>query len=216
MGLTMILTSGPTAGERRRVVYNDATTYTLDRDWTVIPPAGTLYLLLGPGPATRRQLVVGDWLSVPQPSAQALLPIRGRLQDVSAITGKQKPMEEQLFGRDLLVLGGSLVYDPALGDAVTIAGLENLRAALVSYVNLPLAELEYAPYLGSYIQEELGLTATLPLQIQLLSSLERTIKQDPRIASMDGAQLLTHGGQTLIAFGATAINGSTVDRVLVR
>jgi hypothetical protein len=216
MGLTLVLTSGATAGERRQVVQNDATTYTLDRPWTVLPAAGTLYLLMGPGPATRRQLVVGDWLSVPRPSAQSLLPIRGRLQDVSAITGRQKTVEEQLFGKDVLNSNGSLVYDEAAGDAVTIAGLPNLRQAMIAYINLPLGELEYFPSIGSYVQEELGLTATLPLQIQLLSSLQRTIKQDNRISSMDGATLLTRGGQTLIAFGATAINGSTLDRVVVR
>jgi hypothetical protein len=216
MGLTLVLTSGQAAGERRQVVQNDATTYTLDRAWTVLPAAGTLYLLMGPGPATRRQLVVGDWLSVPQPSAQSLLPIRGRLQDVSAITGKQKTVEEQLFGRDLLNSNGALVYDAAAGDAVTIAGLASLRQAMISYVNLPLGELEYAPSLGSYLIEELGLTASLPLQIQLLSALRRTIKQDQRIASMNGATLLTRGGQTFIAFGATAINGASLERVVVR
>jgi hypothetical protein len=216
MGLTLVLTSGPTAGERRQVVQNDATTYTLDLPWTVLPDAGTLYLLMGPGPATRRQLLVGDWLSVPRPSAQSLLPIRGRLQDVSAITGKQKTVEEQLFGKDVLNLNGSLLYDPAAGDAVTIAGLDSLRQAMISYVNLPLGELEYMPSIGSYIQEELGLNATLPLQIQLLSSLNRTIRQDARIASMSGAQLLTRGGQTLIAFGANAVNGASLERVVVR
>lgn len=215
-GLTLVLTSGATAGERRQITSNDATTYTLDTAWDVVPPAGSLYVLLGPPPATLRQKVVGDLLSVPQPSAQARLPIRSRLQDVSAMTGRHLTTEDKLFGRDAVLIEGALVYDPARADLVTIAGLMNLRQALIHYINLPLGELEYAPGIGSYVQEELGLTATLPLQIQVLASLERTIKQDARIASMHGARLVTQGGFSVIAFGATAINGATVDRVLVR
>jgi len=215
-GLTLVLTSGPTAGERRRIVAHDQTTYTLDHDWDVIPPGGTLYLLLGPGPATRRQLVVGDRLKVPQPSAQAVLPLRSRLADVSAITGRQVSLEEQLFGRDLMLQNGALVYDPARGDAVSIAGLDNLRSSLIHYINLPIGELEYSPGIGSYLAEELGLVATLPLEIQVLSSLERTIRQDPRIAAMSGARMLTQGGVTQIVFGATAITGASIERVVVR
>jgi ElaB/YqjD/DUF883 family membrane-anchored ribosome-binding protein len=217
-GLTMVLTSGSTAGERRRVVANDQETYVLETPWDVVPTAGTLYLLLGAGPATRRQKLVGDVLSVPQPSAQTLTPIRSRLQDVSAITGQALSTEEKLFGRDLLLDPATmaLVYDPARGDAVSIAGLPNLRQALIHLVNLPIGELEYAPGLGSYVQEELGLTATLPLQIQLLASVERTIRQDSRIARMSGASLVTQGGVSLITFGATAIDGSTIDRVVIR
>src|SRR5262245_54074221 len=217
-GLTLVLTSGPAAGQRRPIVTNDATTYTLETPWDIVPPAGSLYALLGPGPATLRQKLVGDWLSVPQPSAQTPLPIRTRPQEGSAITGPHLTQEEKLFGRDALLDPDtrSLVYDPALGDVVTIAGLDNLRMALVHYINLPLGELEYRPSLGSFVMEEIGLTATLPLQIQLLSSVQRTIKQDPRIAAMRGAQLVTQGGQAVIAFGATAVNGAAVERVVVR
>jgi len=217
-GMTLLVTSGPTAGERHRVMAHDATTYTLETPFVVIPPAGSLYLLLGPEPATRRQKLVGETLSVPQPSAQALSPIRTRLQDVSAITGQHLSQEEKLFGRDALLdsLTLSLVYDPARADVVTLAGLPNLRQAVIHLVNIPIGELEYQPGLGSYIQEELGLTATLPLQIQLLASVERTIKQDGRIAAMQGAQLVTQGGLAVIVFGARAVDGSTVDRVVIR
>jgi hypothetical protein len=217
-GMTLVLTSGSAAGARRQVRGNDATTYHLGTAWEVIPPAGSLYVLLGPSPATRRQKVVGDWLSVPRPSAATLLPIRSRLQDVSAITGRHLTTEEKLFGRDwqLDTTTMSLRYDPALGDAVTIAGLPNLRQALIHLVNIPIGELEYAPGLGSFVAEELGLSATLPLQIQLLSSVERTIRQDPRIASLSGAEVFTSGGQTLIAFGATTISGASLDRIVIR
>ena len=217
-GLTLVVTSGGAVGDRRPIADNDATTYTLVRPWEVVPEPGALYLLLGPAPATFRQKVVGDWLGVPQPSAQARLPIRTRLHDVSAITGQQRSVEERLFGRDLLLDldTRALVWDAALGDARTIAELPNLRQALIHYINLPLAELEYAPGLGSYVQEALGLSATLPLQIELLSSVERTIRQDRRIARMINAQLVGSGGTVLIAFGAQAINGSTIDRIAIR
>jgi hypothetical protein len=215
-GLMLVLTSGGMAGERRRVSDNDRTTYAVDPPWDAVPQPGDLYLLEGPSPATLRQKVVGDWLSVPQPSAPTALPIRTRLQDVSAITGQRRSTEEQLFGRDALLQAGALVYDPARADLVTIGGLDNLRQALVHYINLPLGELEYAPGLGSYVQESLGLTATLPTQTELLGSVQRTIKQDPRIAAMQGGEVLTAGGVSLIVFGATAINGASVDRIAIR
>lgn len=217
-GQTLLLTSGPSAGARRHVVANDASTYTIETPWDVLPAPGALYVLLGPQPATRRQLLVGEPLKVPRPSAQARLRIRSGLADASAITGRPLSLEEQLFGRDMLLdaTTQALVWDPAQVDVVTIAALPNLRQAVLHLVNVPLGELEYAPTIGSYLQEELGLTATLPLAIQLLASLERTVKQDSRIASVNGAQLVTQGGVTRIAFGATAINGSTVERVVVR
>jgi len=217
-GLTLVITTGPQAGERRQVLDNTATTFLVDHPWDVVPLTGSLYLLLGPEQATNRQKVVGELLSVPRPSAQAPLPLRSRLHDVSVITGQHVSVEEQLFGRDLLLDGNTmaLAYDPARGDAVTIAALPNLRQALIHYIHLPLTELHYAPWLGSYIQEELGLMATLPLQNQLLASVQRTVRQDPRIASMGGAQLVTQGGRAVITFAATAINGSSVDRVTIR
>jgi hypothetical protein len=215
-GLTLVLTSGDTAGERRQVTGNTATTYTVDPPWAVPPAPGSLYLLEGPRPATLRYKVVGDWLSVPRPSAQTPLPLRTRLQDASAVTGRVRTVEEQLFGRDAVLAHGSLLFDAALGDLVTLAAVPNLRQALIHYVNLPLGELEYAPALGSYIQETLGVRASVPLQIELLASVHRTVKQDPRIASMGDAEVLSRGGTALIVFTATAINGASVDRIVVR
>ena len=217
-GLTLVVTSGPAAGERRRIASNDIHTYVLESPWDVELPAGSFYLLLGPTPATRRQKLVGDLVSVPRPSAQTRTQVRSRMQDVSAITGQRLSVEDQLFGRDLALDGvtHNLGYDPALGDVVTVVGLPNLRQALVHYINLPLGDLEYAPGLGSYIQEELGLHATLSLQTQLLASVDRTIRQDHRIARMHGGQLVTQGGTSVIVFGATALDGSTVERVVIR
>jgi LysM domain len=215
-GLTLVLTSGATAGARRRVSGNDGTTYTVEPPWDVVPAPSTLYLLEGPRPATQRQKLVGDLLSVPQPSAQTPLPIRGRLQDVSAITGQQRSVEERLFGRDLLLDAGALVWDVTLGDARTLAGLPNLRQALIHYINVPLGEIEYAPGLGSYVQEALGVTATVLIQTELLGSVERTIRQDRRILRMSEAQLVGSGGATLIVFSATAVDGSTVARIAIR
>jgi LysM domain len=215
-GLTLVVTSGGAAGERRRISGHDTTTYTVDPPWEVAPPPGSLYLILGPSPATFRQKVVGEWLSVPQPSAETVLPIRSRLHDVSAITGQSPSTEDQLFGRDALLEAGALRYDPAQADLVTIAGLPNLRQALIHYVNLPIGELEYAPEIGSYVQESLGLTASLPLQIELLASVERTVTQDARIATMGSADVRTSGGAVQIAFAATAVNGASVERIVVR
>jgi hypothetical protein len=215
-GQTLLLTSGPAAGQRQQVAANTATTYTLAAPWDVVPPSGSQYLVLGPETTRLRQKVVGDLLAIPQPSAQTLLPLRSRVQDISAITGHLPSRDEQFFGRDLLLQAGALVWDPSAGDCATIAALPNLRQALIHLVNLPIGELEYQPGLGSYVQEELGLTATLPLQVQLLQSVERTIRQDARIARMHGASLTGSGGNTRIVFGATAISGASVDRIVIR
>lgn len=216
-GLTILLTSGDTFGARGRVSGNDTTTLTMEQPWIVPPLPGTSYAVVGSEPATyRHQRLVGEWLSVPQPSAQTPLPLRTRLQDTSAITGRLVPLEEQLFGRDLRLQDGVLVWDTSLADAVTIAALPNLRQALIHLVNLPIGELEYQPGLGSYVQEELGLVATLPLEIQVLQSVQRTIKQDARVASMESAALFAQGGQTLITFGARAINGASMAQVVIR
>lgn len=215
-GLTLLVMSGATAGERRRVVANDALTCHVEPPWDVIPAPGSLYAVLGPEPATRRHKLVGEALSVPQTSAQTAGGVRSRVQDVSAITGHPRSVEEQLFGRDLLLVDRALVWDAALADCATIAGLPNLKQALIHYINLPLGELEYAPTVGSFVAEEIGLGATLDSQVQLLHSVDRTVRQDARIARMQGAALVSQGGMAVISFGAQAIDGSSVDRIVVR
>jgi hypothetical protein len=210
--------SGPGAGQQRRVVAHDAHVYLLDAPWDVIPEPGTLYFVLSPrGRSATQQRLVGDWVSIPRPSTQTRRPqIRGRLSDVSTITGRARSREAQLFGCDWLLDHGALVWDPTRQDAVTVEGLPNLRQALVHLTNLPRGALEYAPALGSYVHENLGQPATAENLQQLLISLDRTIRQDPRVARLSGTQLVSHGGTTLLLITATAITGDTVDRIDIR
>jgi hypothetical protein len=218
-GLTIQVIDGPAAGERQRIAGSSHSTYTFSAPWRVVPPGGSLYVVIGAGATSPppRQKLVGDLLAVPHPTGQRPRALRTRLSDVSAITGKYLTQEEKLFGRDwVLTPAGSLVWDASAGDAQTVAGLPNLRQAVINLVNLPIGELEYLPGLGSYINEELGLSATMPLQTQLLASVERTIRQDARIQSMRGAHLSGQGGNVLISFGATAINGASLERITIR
>lgn len=214
-GRILLLASGAMAGARRQVSGNTATTYSVTPAWEAVPSPGSIYVLLGPAPSPRRQKLIGETLSVPHPSGATRQAVRGRLQDVSAITGQVVPLEEQLFGRDLSLRDGALVWEATRNDLSTIAGLPNLREALIRYINLPLGELEYAPNLGSYVQEEIGISANVTNQLLLLESVHRTIRQDKRIARMGPAQLHTQSGLSLIAFNAVAIDGSSVDRIVV-
>jgi hypothetical protein len=66
------------------------------------------------------------------------------------------------------------------------------------------------------VHENLGQPATAEHLQQLLISLDRTIRQDPRVARLSGTQLVSHGGTTLLLITATAITGDTVDRIDVR
>jgi phage baseplate assembly protein W len=219
-GLTVWIATGPEAGERRRIVTHDATTYVLDEPWDVLPAVGSIYLILAQSrSAGLQQKLLGATLNVPRPSAEGANPsIRSRVADVAGITGQPVSQTEKLFGRDVYLdpASRSLIWDPVTQDVVTIAGLANLRQAVIHLVNLPLGQLEYAPGLGSYVQEELGSTARMATQIQLLHSVERTIRQDARIARLGGVNVFTQGGRTFLSVSATATSGDMVERVTIR
>lgn len=210
--------SGPGAGQQRRIIAHDAQTYLLDVPWTAVPEPGAVYFVLTPRPRQQaRQRLVGDWLSVPRPSARPRVPqVRGRLDDASTITGQPRSREAQLYGRDWLLEAGALVWNPTTQDAETVVGLANMRQAMTSLTNLPRGALEYAPALGSYVHEDLGQPATDASMRQLLVSLDRTIRQDPRVARLAGTRLVAQGGAVLIVVDIETITGDTVDRIVVR
>lgn len=210
--------SGPGAGQQRRIIAHDAQTYLLDQPWDSVPQPGAVYFVLTPRPRqTARVRLVGDLVSVPRPSALARRPqIRSRLDDVSTVTGQPRTREAQLFGRDWLLDHGELVWNPTLQDAETLVGLANMRQALTTLVNLPRGGLEYAPALGSYVHEDLGQSVTDASVRQLLVSLDRTIRQDPRVARLAGTRLVAQGGTAQLVLDVTTITGDTVDRIVVR
>jgi phage baseplate assembly protein W len=217
-GLTLRLATGAAAGDERRIVTHDATTYLLDRPWAALPAPGDTYLILSMLRAgLLRQRLVGDMLSVPRPSHRRprTTGLRG-LEDVATITGQVRTREEKIFGRDLLLTQGTLLWDPVQQDAVTIAGVPNLRQAVIHLINLPLGQLPSHPQVGSYLQQELGRAATVTSQLQLAHSVQRTLLQDARVAALTRTELVTEGGHTLLSLDVRAVSGETLDRVVIR
>jgi LysM repeat protein/phage baseplate assembly protein W len=217
-GLTLRWATGAMAGDERRIVTHDATTYLLDRPWVGLPAPGDVYLILSMLRAGLvRQRLVGDMLSVPRPSPRRPGASGQRiLEDVTTITGAVRTREEKVFGRDLLLYHGSLLWDPVQQDAVTIAGVPNLRQAVIHLINLPLGQLPYNPQVGSYLQQELGQTATLTSQLQLAHSVQRTLLQDARVAALTRTELFTEGGHTLLSLDVRAVSGESLERVVIR
>jgi hypothetical protein len=142
--------------------------------------------------------------------------VRSALQDTATITGQTRRQEDKLFGIDLLATQGDLTVDRARQDLATVAGLKNVRQAVLHHLNLRFSELEYAPGLGSYLHEHLGRVASVPLERELLHSVERTIRADPRIASMGPTSLRAQGGAVELAFSAVTISGESVERIAIR
>jgi hypothetical protein len=216
-GYTVMVATDPTTGERRRIVEHSQDTYVLDAPWEALPAVGAIYLILLPARhGVSHQRLLGETISVPRPR-----PIRGRrgvrspLEDVSTITGELLSRETQLFGRDWRLQDGVLSWDPTRQDCETVEGLANLRQAVVNLINVPLGQVEYAAGLGSYVQETLGRPATLASQVELLQSVQRTVKQDPRIARLVDTQMFTQGGHTSLALAVQAISGDTIDRIVI-
>lgn len=217
-GYTVRVITGPTAGQERRVVLHTGDTYRVGRPWDAVPTMGSTYVIAFPqAPVRRTVLYVGEPIAVPRPARQrGRRSVRAPLQSVATMTGRVQDQAAKLFGRDLRLDAKSLALVGRTQDLTTIVGLDNLRQAVIHLLNLSLGELEYAPGLGSYVQESLGLTASLPSQLELLHSVERTVRQDPRIVSVGQTALSTLGGSVEISFQAQAITGDTIDRISIR
>jgi len=217
-GMELRVLTGPGAGQQRRILLHTSTTYTVRPAWDVVPRVGSRYAVLVPqAPVHRTVLLVGDPVVIPRPARLGRpRAVRSPLHDMATVTGRTITQEAQLFGTDLRFQDGSVVLDQVRQDLARVTGLRNLRQAALNLLNLALSDLEYAPGLGSYLQESLGSTATLPSQLELLHSVERTIRQDARIARLGASQLSTYGGAVEISFNAVAINGDTLDRIAIR
>ena len=217
-GYEVRLLTGPGAGQRRRIVEQTPTIYVIDPPWDVAPAQGTGYVIVTPqAPVQRHVLLLGDMVAIPRPTRVSRpQQVRLALHDTGTITGQARRQEDTLFGIDLLHTQGDLTLDVARQDLATVAGLKNVRQAVLNHLNLRLGELEYAPGLGSYLQEHLGRVATLPGELELLHSVERTIRADPRIARLGTSTLRAQGGSVEVAFTAVTISGESVERIAIR
>jgi hypothetical protein len=215
-GLTLLLMA---SGERRLILAHDTTTYQVS-PWDGPVPVGSAYAVLAPHLAVGRTCkIVGDAVLIPRAAAFPSGPgrtIRLGLEDLATFTGARLTQEELLYGRDLLLVDGALQWDAYRHDLATVSGMLNVRQAILNKLNMGLGELEEHPLVGSYVREELGLMATALNQLQLAHSVERTIREDTRIARLLDLRLSTVGGQAQVLFNALTITGDTVDRIIVR
>ena len=209
------LITGPAAGQERRIALHTRDTYRLERAWDAVPTVGSTYVIAMPqAPVRRTVLYVGEPIAIPRPARQRTpRSVLTSLESLATMTGRVRSQADKLFGTDLRLDDKTLQIVPRTQDVATISGLDNLRQAVLDLLNLSLGELDYAPGLGSYLQESLGLMATLPSQVELLHSVDRTVRQDARILSVGQAGLSTMGGHVEIHFQALAITGDTLDRV---
>lgn len=217
-GALLRIITGPATGQQRRIVLHTPDTYRLERPWDAVPTVGSVYVIALPqAPVRRTVLYVGEPIAIPRPARQrAPRSVRSPLQSVATMSGREQDQATKLFGRDLRLDNKTLSLVGRTQDLATLGGLANLRQAVLDLLNLTLGELEYAPALGSYVQESLGLTASLPSHIELLHSVERTVRSDPRIVSVGQTALSTVGGNVEMHFQAVAITGDTLDRVAIR
>lgn len=217
-GLYLQHTSGALTGLRRRIIDHGPSEYVLDVPAPGPPlPGDTFVVLARTRRAPARYRLIGDVLSIPRPTGRTQTPgVQTRLEDVSTVTGRTRSREEKLFGRDALLQGGSLLYDPTSRDLVTIGGRDNLRQAATHLILLPLGQLAYASRVGSYVQEALAHAATLESQQRLLHSAHRTLLEDPRIQQVLHEQLFTEAGRSYLTMSVQTIAGDTLDSVVIR
>ena len=125
-----------------------------------------------------------------------------------AIEGRAS-LEDRLFGVDFkLDADGNMVWDAAAGDAALVAGLDNLKQSVeIIDLGLDIGSLAHNPTKGSYLKRDVGTFVAAEDVRVLARSVERTLRTNPRIASVRNVDVRVRGGHGDITFTAVAVNG---------
>ncbi len=158
-------------------------------------------------------LYAGDPIRLPQDRPEIIPSVvgidGGRLNVIAtAIGALEVNEEERIFGIDLaLSERGDLEWDPERFDLRVERGLDNIRAALARYLELPLGALRFAPEIGNFAYEDLSRWQTGAESRLLSFSIQQTLAQDPRVRRVNDVWATTEGGVTQLHFDADLIDG---------
>lgn len=147
--------------------------------------------------------------SGPTPSIAELTPEKAALLDAPVTR------EDRLFGVDLALVDGSLVWDSTRRDLVLERGLEHMARVQVRYVKLPLGGLRYAPGIGNYAWEDLGSWQTPGTNSLLAYAMWQTLRQDPRVQTIKRVRATTAAGAAELIHDIVLIDGETLPGVRV-
>lgn len=105
-------------------------------------------------------------------------------------------LEEETYGRDLADDNGDLILRG--GNLVTLAGLPNLRAALLRRLRVRLGAHPFHPAYGSNVKNHLGRPADDARLIMLIDDVVRSVLRDPRVQDATGEAVWEHEVLTVV------------------
>lgn len=120
----------------------------------------------------------------------------------------------ELFGRDLLLAGGLLVFS-GTGDLVTVEGVDNVVQALRNRLATMRGELLLHPDYGMERGLALGIEGTRTNAIIAGLETARTVRQDPRVAAVRNLEVVLHDTINRAGMTVDLIGGRDVPLNLV-
>jgi phage baseplate assembly protein W len=113
---------------------------------------------------------------------------------------------DTLFGTDIALTNGQITAGPG-GDDLTVAGVPNLKQALVNRVQTPLAQLSYHPEYGCGLDSLRGESNGPIANQKAVTFFKSALLGDPRIASVASATGTVTGDQIQCAATAVTVDG---------
>lgn len=166
-------------------------------------------------------LYAGDTLRAPRPSPVASPPSVRNIDAaldlrILALTDEAATEEDRLFGLDWFIdEHKDLIWDTQRNDITLDRGLVHMQNVQVRYVLLPLGGLRFAPGIGNYAYADLASWQTPDKNLLLAYSIWKTLRQDPRVATVRNTRAVTLAGVATVEYDAELINGRTVAQLRV-
>jgi len=113
-----------------------------------------------------------------------------------------------VFERDVQLSAGRLVA--VNGDLSLIAGIDNLKQALVSRITVDRGELLFHPEYGSEIRSLIGVASGPTAGLLSSRYAKAAVIADPRVASVNQSSAEVAGDKITVSLDAEPISGRTV------
>lgn len=124
----------------------------------------------------------------------------------------QSPVD--ILGKDVELSGGEFMF--LNGDLSTLSGADNLRQALKHRINTDIDELITHPDYGCNASVAIGMGVVPIVAMMLAGYIQRALKQEPRIATIDNIKAASSGDAINIDVSVTSVGDNTaVDLNLV-